>query len=407
MADTPVVLLNGARQTGKSTLCRRVLEDHGDATFLSLDEAAVLEAAREDPAGFVRGRTGLTILDEVQKAPELLSAIKLEVDRDRRPGRFLLTGSANVMLLQRVAESLAGRMEVLNLWPLSFGEIHGLEEVFVDALFGAGTSIPATAGGGDADLGQAMIRGGFPEPAQRASALSRERWFRAYSTTILQREIEDLAQIDYLADLPRLLGLLAARSGSLLNMAEISRSLGLSHSSLRRYLVLLEAAHQLTRLPAWSANLGKALVRSPKVQLVDSGLAAWLIGATEEVLAADRTHAGRVFEGFVHGELRKQIGWSAVMPSMSHFRTSRGIEVDFLLEDRRGRVVGVEAKYSHTIRSGDAKGLRLLRDELGDRFHRGVILYLGDDALPFGDRIEVVPVAAMWGPPLAAGDPGG
>ncbi len=400
LAEAPVVLLNGARQTGKSTLCRFAEEEQEEAHFLSLDDAAVRQAAIEDPVGFVRGRGGLTILDEIQKAPELLSAIKVEVDRDRRPGRFLLTGSANVLVMPRVSESLAGRMEVLSLWPLSYGEIHGREEDFIDALF-RGESPERRANSGGASLERAMIRGGFPEPVQRESSASRERWFRAYSTTILQREVEDLAQIDFLADLPRLFGLLAARAGSPLNMAEISRTLGLSHSSLRRYLALLEAAHQITRLPAWSANIGKTLVRSPKVQLIDSGLAAWLTGVNEENLATDRKSAGRVFEGYVHGELRKQIGWSRTQPRISHFQTSKGVEVDFLLEDRRGKVIGIEVKYSHTIRSGDAKGLRLLRDELGDRFLGGAILYLGEEILPFGDGIQLIPVTALWGAAVA------
>jgi predicted AAA+ superfamily ATPase len=321
LQDTPVVLLNGARQTGKSTLVRGGMLGNSDTRYLTLDEAGVLAAAEADPAGFLSGLTGPVILDEVQRSPGLFPAIKAEVDRDRRPGRFLLTGSANVLLLPRLSESLAGRVEILTLWPLSQGEIEGVEERFVDAVFSADPLPFLEEQDEPLGLYDRLLRGGFPEALARGSEARRRAWFGSYVTTILQRDVRDLSNIEGMTDLPRLLSLLAARSASLVNYAELSRSASMPQSTLKRYVSLLEATFLVRTLPAWSSNLSKRLVRSPKLLLCDTGLISSLQGLSAERLASNPVLVGPLLENFVAMELQKQSAWSATQPRLFHFRT--------------------------------------------------------------------------------------
>ena len=395
LEDTPVVLLNGARQTGKTTLIQSVVEGSENARYFSLDDLATLGAVVADPAGFLKGLDGLEAIDEVQKDPGLFSAIKMEVDRDRRPGRFLLTGSANVLLLPRISESLAGRMEILTLWPFSQGEIEGHEECFIDRLFsGEGPEIGEE--GLQVDPLQLTFKGGFPEALQRSDENRRGAWFGSYITAILQRDIRDLANIQGLTELPRLLSLLATRTGALLNKSEISRATGLPYATLDRYLALLQTTFLLSLLPAWSGNLGKRLTRSPKVYLCDSGLAAYLLGLSEEGLRQDRLLAGPLLESFAVAELLKQATWAHTPVSLHHIRTSTGKEVDIVLEDRRGRVVGIEIKASATLGQRAFAGLRLLTEELGKRFLRGVVLYTGETVVPYAPNLHALPIRSLW-----------
>lgn len=396
LADTPVVFLHGARQTGKSTLVQALATGGHPARYLTLDDAGVLAAARHDPGSFIGGIPDAVILDEVQRAPDLFLAIKAQVDHDRRPGRFLLTGSANVLLLPDLAESLAGRMEVLTLWPLSQGEIDGTREGFLDAVFAE--TLPSLKGTGEsrADIVQRVLRGGYPEVLTRKSEERRSAWFASYITTILQRDVRDLANIEGLAVLPRLLSLLATRATGLLNYSEVSRSLAMPVSTLKRYLALIETTFLVQTLPAWSSNLGARLVKSPKLLLADTGLAAHLLGVEEERFATDLGLIGPLLENFVAMEIRKQSAWSKVRPQLFHYRTQTGQEVDLLLEDRKGRVVGLEVKSGATVEARDFKGLRHLAQVLGQRFHRGLVLYLGREPVAFGDRLAALPVSALW-----------
>ena len=395
LADRPVVLLNGARQVGKSTLVQGLTE--GDqAQYLTLDDATVLAAASGDPAGFVAGLQGPVILDEVQRAPELFLALKASVDRDRRPGRFLLTGSANVYVLPRVSESLAGRMEILTLWPLSQGEIEGVVEGFVDALFAKTFPVPRGGALDRGELFERMLRGGFPEMVDKPSESRRRAWFNSYTTSILQRDVRDLTQIEDLAALPRLLSLLAARATTLLNYSELSRSSGIPASTLKRYFALLEATFLALTLPAWSTNLSKRLVKSPKLLLNDTGLLASSLGLSPERLEEDSRLAGPLLENFVFQEIRKQVSWSRVQPALFHYRTQAGQEVDLLLEDPSGRIAGVEVKMGSTVQEKDVRALRDLADALGPRFVRGVLLYTGERAVPFSEKILALPVHALW-----------
>ncbi len=396
LSDTPVVLLHGARQAGKSTLAREIAGGPHPARYISLDDATNLAAASADPQGFVRGLGGPVVIDEVQRAPGLFLAIKQAVDENRVPGRFLLTGSANVLLLPQLAQTLVGRMEVLTLWPLSQGEIEGRREGLIDALFdeptpfSPGTEEPAT------DLWVRVRRGGYPEALARGGADRRDAWFGAYITTLLQRDIRDLARIEGLADLPRLLGLVAANAGNLVSFAELSRDAGLAQTTLKRYLALLETSFLVQRLPPWSANLGKRLIKTPKLYLGDTGLAAYLLGWGESPRPEADRDAGRLLENFVLTELTKALSWSRVQPRLYHFRAASGSEVDFLLEDRAGRCVAIEVKAGAGLGEKDFSGLRALRDALGERFRRGLVLYTGSEIVPFGRELFALPVHRLW-----------
>ena len=393
--DRPVVLLNGARQVGKSTLAQ-TLTDGASAQYLTLDDATVLAAAIRDPSGFVAGLGDRVILDEVQRAPDLFLALKSAVDRDRRAGRFLLTGSANVFVLPRVSESLAGRMEILTLWPLSQGEIEGQVEGFVDTLFAKTFAPSRLQAFSREELLERLVRGGFPEIVDKSSETRRRAWFGSYTTSILQRDVRDLTNVEDLAALPRLLSLLAARATALLNYSELSRSSGIPASTLKRYFALLEATFLVLTLPAWSTNLSKRLVKSPKLLLNDTGLLASSLGLNSERFEEDPRLAGPILENFVLMEIRKQIAWSRTQPSMFHYRTQAGQEIDLLLEDAGGRVVGVEVKAGGTVQEKDVRVLQDLADALGPRFMRGVVLYTGERAVPFSEKIFALPVQTLW-----------
>lgn len=396
MTDTPVVLLNGARQTGKTTLAK-TMADRAGSQYFTLDDSATLALAAGDPTGFIRNLAGPVVLDEIQKAPELFPAIKLAVDRDRQSGRFLLTGSANVMTLPRLSESLAGRMEIIPLFPFSAGELVGKVEGFLPRLF-AGAIAKSKPSLTINDIQSQLICGGYPEAIRRQSDDRRSAWFASYISTILQRDVRDLARVDALHALPNLLKLLAARASGLLNLADVGRDAGLPHTTLTRYLALLETVFLVHRLPAWSRNLSQRLVKAPKLHLVDSGLACHLLGADVRRLFEDRSLMGRLLESFVVGELRKQISWTDPQMAIYHCRTATGLEVDVVLEKPDGSVAAIEVKASVTVAASDFAPIKALRDQLGQQFRAGVVLYLGDQIIPSGDKLWLVPVSALWTP---------
>lgn len=394
LADTPVVLLNGARQTGKTTLVQS-LAGKLSADYFTLDDVATLALARGDPAGFISNLTGSVVIDEIQKAPELLPAIKLAVDRNRKPGRFLLTGSANVMALPRLSESLAGRMEIVPLFPFSAGEINGVCETIIGRLFAADFARWKRKSS-NLSLVERVVRGGYPQAVEREDALRRSAWFASYISTLLQRDVRDLARVDALHALPNLLKLLAARSAGLFNLSDVGRDARLPHSTLTRYVALLEALFLVHRLPAWSINLGKRLVKSAKLHIGDSGLASHLIGADAARFNQDPSLFGKVVESFVVGEFLKQASWSELQVSLHHFRTTAGVEVDLILEQANGTIAGVEVKASATVTPADFFGLQSLRDKLGKRFCAGVVVYTGEQTIPFGDKLWALPIEQLW-----------
>lgn len=405
LSDTPVVFVHGARQVGKTTLVRALIDGGYQAQYVTLDDAVALAAAAADPAGFLRGYKASVVIDEVQRAPGLILAIKAAVDEDRRPGRFLLTGSANVLMLPSLADSLAGRMEIVTLWPLSQGEIDGTSGSFVDRAFATEFEAHAAdaggaggeGGAGRTDIVHRVLRGGYPEAVARERPDRRAAWFGAYLTTILQRDVRDLASIERLDELPRLLALIASRTGGLLSYSDLAGALSMPQSTLKRYFALLEQTFMARRLPAWASNRGVRLAKSPKVHVCDTGLAAHLAGIDEAFLARQPTALGGLLETFVVMELTKQLGWSAASPAAYHFRTANGREVDLVLERRSGELIGIEVKAGATVGDGDFAGLRALRDAAGDAFRRGFVAYLGPSAVSFGEDMHAIPAERLWG----------
>lgn len=398
LADTPAVLVNGARQTGKSTLVQSAELTRQGRQYLTFDDPGVLAAAKRDPNGFVAGLNGPVTLDEVQHAPELFPVIKGVIDRQREAGRFLLTGSANVMVLPKLSESLAGRMELLTLWPFSQGEMNGVREGFIDALFSGQPGWAARKSNElrRDELFERILAGGYPLVLARKPGARRKAWFQSYLTTLLQRDVRDLASIADVTAVPRLLSVVASRVGGLLNFADLSRTLGLPQTTLKRYFALLEATFLVQLLRPWSGNLGQRLIQTPKVYLDDAGLLAHLSGLTVERLQVDGTLGGGLLENFVLMELRKQAAWSETQPEFFYWRTASGQEVDIVLEDSAGRVVGIEIKASSTLGSGDVRGLQAMAKALGKRWVRGVVLYTGTEVIPFAANLHGVPVAHMW-----------
>ena len=398
LSDTPVVLINGARQSGKSTLVQMLATPaETPRRYLTLDDAAVLNAAKSDPAGFINGLRGTVTLDEVQRVPELFLAIKAAVDRQRTPGQFLLTGSADVLLLPGIADSLAGRMEVLSLWPLSSAELADSAALNrADALFQGDWSKLTVPPCERDELIARLLAGGFPDAVARTSQRRREAWFDAYIQAVLQRDVRDLANIEQLTAIPNLLHLLATRSATLLNFAELSRTAAIAQSTLKRYFALLEMLFLVVRVPSWERNPGKRLVKAPKVFLPDSGLLNHLMAATPESLTAKPGLPGRVIETFVLSELLKHVAFSGLRLTLWHYRTQTNIEVDFILENRLGQITGIEVKASATVDGKDFKGLRHLQETKPAIFQRGIVLYAGREVVPFGEKLWAVPLSVWW-----------
>jgi predicted AAA+ superfamily ATPase len=376
---------------------QEVTEQQG-RQYLTFDDPGVLAAAKRDPNGFIAGLTTPVTLDEVQHVPELFGPIKVAIDRKRDPGRFLLTGSADVLLLPRLSESLAGRMEVLTLWPFSQGEMAGVREGFVDALFSRQPGWPAGKLNRvrRGQLFEKVLAGSYPPVTTRVTGARRRAWFQSYLMTILQRDIRDLANISDLTAVPQLLALAASRAGGLLNFADLSRSLALPQTTLKRYFALLETTFLVQLLRPWSGNLGQRLIRTPKIYLNDTGLLAHLLGLTLDRLELDAGLIGGVLENFVLMELKKQSAWSDIEPQLFYWRTASRQEVDIVLEDSAGHLVGVEIKASATLGIGDVHGLQVLANAAGKRWIRGVVLYTGTEVIPFASNLHGVPVPCLW-----------
>ncbi|HQV21913.1 MAG: ATP-binding protein [Moraxellaceae bacterium] len=397
LQDTPVILLNGARQTGKSTLAQHCLAGRPHR-YLTLDDPVVLAAIKHDATGFIDGLEGTIILDEVQRAPEIFLAIKAAVDKQRIAGRFLLTGSANVLLLPNMADSLAGRMEICSLWPLSTAEIASEAHVNrADLLFNGDFRTLTLPPYERPELVQKLLSGGFPEVVNRVSERRKTAWFESYLQAILQRDVRDLAQVEQLTELPHLLKLLATRSASLLNFAELSRASNLPQTTLKRYFALLETLFLVYRLPSWERNPSKRLVKAPKVFLPDTGLLAYLCALSSNRLLVDTSLMGALVETFVFSELIKHIAFSEQRLSLWHYRTQNHIEIDFILEDRMGSITGIEVKASATVEAKDFKGLKHLQDTETTRFQRGIVLYAGRELVSFGSGLWAVPLSVWWG----------
>ena len=393
LKDTPVVMIVGPRQCGKTTLVRELVA--GERRYVTLDDDTALDGARGDPTAFVR-HVDLVTIDEVQRAPELLRAIKRAVDNDRRPGRFLLTGSADVLTLPTVSESLAGRLEVVTLLPLSRAETLGRRPQFLRKAFDGALVKPREEVIGDA-LVQAVLAGGYPEMLRRKAPERRRAWGRDYVRALVQRDVRDIAEIERLDKMSRLLRVLAQYAGQLTNFTQIGGQHELDDKTTKKYVTVLEQLFLVRRVEPWFRNRLKRLVKTPRLHFIDSGLLAALLGLTAERIARDRSLVGALLETFVFSELLKQSTWLDEPCSLWHFRDKDLDEVDVVLENDAGELVGIEVKAAATATAHDFKGLRKLADAARDSFRLGLVLYDGDQAVPFGDRLFAAPIACLWG----------
>jgi len=394
LADSPVVLIHGPRQCGKTTLARAVGDRLGYA-YVTFDDDVARAAAEADPAGFILDLQERVILDEVQRVPALFTAIKANVDRHRTSGRFLLTGSANVLLVPRLADSLAGRMEILRLHPLAQGELARRTPDFLDRLFSGNFKMRQAERLGR-NLADRIVAGGYPAALQRAPGRRRSAWYRDYIDALVQRDVRDLARIASLDALPRLLTLVAGQTARLLNVTDLAAPFQLSRPTIRDYVTLLERVFLVDELTPWHNNRLSRLIKTPKVHIGDTGLAAALLGIDAAGLAADRTLLGQMLETFVFQELRRQSTARDEPMTFSHYRDKDGIEVDIVIEQGPNAVAGVEVKASATVTSADFRGLRKLKEVSGKRFAGGIVLYDGEMSASFGDGLYAVPVRALW-----------
>lgn len=389
-----MVLIHGPRQCGKTTLARLVGDAAGYA-YVNFDDSTALAAAQADPLGFLDDLPRHVVLDEVQRVPELFTALKSIVDRDRIPGRFVLTGSANVLLIPKLADSLAGRMEILRLHPFSQAEIARTKPRFLDALFSRAFKVRNYHRLGS-ELAERIVTGGYPVGVTRTSARRRAAWYRNYVETIVQRDVRDIARISSSDTMTRLMQLAAGQTARLINVADLAAPFQLSRPTIRDYVTLLERVFLLERLPPWHSNRLSRLVKTPKLHLGDTGLVAALLRLDTSALGKDRTVLGQLLETFVYQELRRQAGRLDSPMMFHHFRDKDGAEVDIVLERTANEVAGVEVKASATVTAKDFRGLRKLKAACGKRFVSGVVLYDGETSANFGEGLSAVPIRALW-----------
>ena len=401
LQDTPAVLINGPRQCGKTTLVQQLAQG---MSYITLDDPGMLIAAQQDPVGLLR-QIDRAVIDEVQRAPQLLLALKMSIDQDRRPGRFLLTGSANILALPQIADSLAGRMEVHTLMPLSQAELQGRPSDFLQRAQGQSWPVshpswvyPAVMDAKNelhaGAIGNALA-GGYPEMRLRPSVTRRQAWAKAYIQTVVERDVQDIAQVEHLSQIPYLLDIAAAHCGQLFNASQIGGQLMLDTRTLDKYLGVLEKLFLVQRLPAWGRNELNRLIKTPKLHFLDAGLQATLTRLTPDMLITHRERWGATLETWVYAELRKALALSDEAWYLSHYRDKDQVEVDFVLENPQRQLIGIEVKAAATVQVQDFKGLRKLQAQTGADFLTGIVLYDGAHALPFGPRLWAVPLAAL------------
>ena len=392
LADTRVVLVNGARQCGKSTLVAQVARTNG-ASWYTLDRPDTLQSAKLDPVTFVRSAFPM-IIDEVQRAPELFLPMKELVDSQPIPGRFLLTGSARLLGLRGLPDALPGRMETIELWPLSQGEIDGCPDGFIDAVF-QNRDLPRESNEDRDGYIDRVVRGGFPEAVAR-SGRRRQRFFESYLSDLVNRDVIQIAALERGRHMRTLIDLLAGRIGQTFTMVGLTRALGLSQPTVEKYVSLLEEVFLIKRIPCWGGSINSRASSNSKLAFVDSGIVTMLLGSDEADLRRIDGPIGPLLENFVSMEIARQIEWSEQSVAMYHYRTRDQVEVDIVLQNRRRQVVAIEVKASATAHTEDFRGIRHLQARLGDDLLAGIVLYLGQQTLPFGDRLRAAPVSAIW-----------
>jgi predicted AAA+ superfamily ATPase len=397
LKDTPVILINGARQTGKSTLCRQLVEEGSfDGQIMTMDDPTTLTAAQTDPLGFLQDLSSHAIIDEIQRAPELFLSIKKLVDENRKGRRLILTGSADVMTLPQVADSLAGRIEIHNLWPLSQTEILGKRSKFLSTLVATDGRFQSHKHNWK-DIIESIRAGGYPEALQRETEGRKAKWFESYIGAVLQKDIRNLANIEGLTQLPNILQFIGTRVGSTVNLSDIARLSGVKNTTLQRYMALLEHVFLILKIPAWTPNIEGQFVKSPKIFLNDTGLLCHLRGESVDSLMANRTTVGAFLENFIVMEIIKQLSWSDLFLKPYHFSVHSGAEVDLVLEDRKKQLYGIEIKSTASVGQNDFKGLKRLAEVAGKKFQRGIVLYGGEHMVGgFGENLQAVPLSAVW-----------
>lgn len=395
LEDTPVIMISGARQTGKSTFCQQLQKDGiftGD--YVTLDDPTLLNAALKDPMGFLLDMGDNVIIDEVQRAQDLFLSLKKLIDENRNR-RVILTGSADVMLSPKVADSLAGRIETRKIWPLSVDEIKGKPSDFLSILLGSEKkfkSIETPL----AELIELIKRGGYPEMLHRTSDIRRTKWLSSYLDSILQKDIRSLANIEGLTQIPKILNLLGARVGSTLNMSDISRLAGIKNSTTQRYISLLEQVFLIVKIPAWTPNAEGQFVKSPKIFLNDTGLLCNMTNDSDNLLN-NRTQAGHLLENFITMEIKKQMSWYPYPLKLMHFSKHKGAEVDLVIEDHKRQLYAIEVKSKASLNQDDFKGLSALSKLAGKRFKRGIVFYTGKETTSgFGEKLSAVPINNLW-----------
>jgi len=401
LQEEPVVVLNGARTAGKSTLLRECAAEHG-TPVLDLDDPATLSAVAADPSTFVSSAREPVCVDEFQRVLPLLDAIKAELNRELRPGRFLLTGSTRYTSLPITSQSLTGRAHVVTMWPLSQGELRGRRETFLAILVRDPASLLAAVSSTTtrSQYESALLAGGYPIALRRASEAARARWFRDYVGMVVERDVLEIRAIRQREVMPEIMRHLAAQTGQVVNASRIGEAVGLQRSVVGDYVELLQSVFLVHQLEAFGRTLSTRVRHHPKVHLVDSGLAAHLLGVSSERLArrdpVALTEFGHVVETFAVNEILKQAGWCDELLRFSHYRTRDGQEVDLVVETADGRIAGVEVKSAAAVDAADFRGLKQLRDRLGGAFVGGVALHLGQHAYRYDDRLFALPLDRLW-----------
>jgi predicted AAA+ superfamily ATPase len=395
LEDARIVLISGARQVGKTTLSMEIAATDHPMRTLTLDDGPTREAALQDPAGFIAGLDAPVLIDEIQRAPGLLLEIKKVVDHDTTPGRFLLTGSANVLSSKRVIDALTGRIDRIRMWPLARSEIVGGELNVVDELLAGRAPQLDGALVGRRAFSSVIAEGGYPEARLRPPGRSRERWFENYIDTALERDLREIADARRIDEMGRLLRLLASQSANLLSYRAVGRRLEMHHDTVQAYVTLLEQMFLVQRLPAWRPGLGARESSRPKVYVCDPGMLAYLLGADVERIERDDQVTGKACETLVAAELLKHASWANSAIRAYHYQRERE-DIDFVLENRAGDLAAIEVKAKASLDSKDWKWLAALRDASSDRFKSGIVIYSGDQTIPLGDRLWAVPYAGLW-----------
>lgn len=365
-------------------------------SYISCDNIPTLASIEFDPVSFLNDQPKPIIIDEAQRAPELFLPIKVDVDNNRHPGRYLLTGSANPLLVPKLGDGLTGRMGICNMWPLSQGEIRGNNETFIANLINANPFKKEYPIISQHEIIQMLMKGGFPAVVQSDSAEDRRDWCNDYLFNALQKDINDLSKIEHFSQMPALLYGIANRIGSPLNVNSLTDLIKSSEATIRRYIELLKSLFLLYPLSSWSRNIDKKLAKASKIYFSDTALLLHSMDFDEQRLIKLPNVLGQIFENFVVMELVKQATWSSDPVTLYHYKTHDQKEVDIVLESPSGKVVGIEIKLSGIVRKDDLKGLKSLKEDAGSDFHHGIVLYTGDKTLPFGESFTAVPLSALW-----------